>query len=118
MPEEESLQGWVPNLVDGLTIDRLVEHAFDYRGNVTVVKTDGSELVGYIFNRKPEAPEPLIQLFDEKGKGPFDVPYAEIRNIVFTGKDAAAGKSYEAWVKRREEERPRKTQPTSKWDSP
>ena len=118
MSEEESLQGWVPEPGGDLTIDRLVEHAFDYRGNVTVVKTDGSEVVGYIFDRKPEAREPLIQMFDDKGKGPFELLYAEIRNIVFTGKDTAAGKSYEAWTKRRKKEQARQAKAASKPDGP
>jgi hypothetical protein len=105
MPEEESLQGWVPEPDGDLTVDRLVDFAFDYRGNVTVVKADGSQVVGYIFNRDPDAPTPVIQMFDDKGKGPFNVPYAEIRNILFSGKDTAAGKSYDAWLRRKEKER-------------
>ena len=107
MAEEKRLQGWVPELGGELTLAQVIEFAFDYRGNVTVVKTDGSEVAGYLFNRNAELPEPFVQMFDDRGNGPFAIQYADIRNIKFTGRDTAAGKSYEAWVKRREKERAR-----------
>lgn len=100
-----TLEGWVPQIGDYLTLAEVVEFAFDYRGNTTVVKTDGSEVVGYIFNRNALAPQPFIQMFDEKGNGPITIPYAGIATIKFTGKDTAAGNSWKAWVERREREK-------------
>lgn len=104
MAEERSLEGWVPVLDEEMTLDRVIDLAFDYRGNVTVVKADGTEAVGYIFNRSSDVPEPFIQMFDERGDGPFKLLYSEIQSIRFTGKDTAAGKSWEAWVSRKERE--------------
>ena len=46
-----TLEGWVPQIGEHLTLDEVVEFAFDYRGNTTIVKTDGAEVVGYVFNR-------------------------------------------------------------------
>ena len=100
-----TLEGWVPEVGSNLSLAEVVEFAFDYRGNTTVVKTDGSELVGYIFNRNATAPQPFIQMFDETGEGPITIPYAEIATIKFTGKDTAAGNSWKAWVERREREK-------------
>ena len=100
-----SLEGWVPQINDYLSIREVIDFAFDYRGNTTVVKRDGSELVGYVFNRDADAAEPFIQLFDEQGEGPFTIAYREIANIRFTGKDTAAGNSWKAWVERREKEK-------------
>ena len=100
-----TLEGWVPQINDYMSLQEVVEFAFDYRGNTTVVKGDGSEIVGYIFNRNSEAPEPFIQLFDERGDGPFNIPYRDIATIKFTGKDTAAGNSWKAWVERKEKER-------------
>ena len=100
-----SLEGWVPQINDYTSLREVVDFAFDYRGNTTVVKTDGHEVVGYIFNRDAGAPEAFIQLFDEQGDGPFTIPYREIATIKFTGKDTAAGNSWKAWVERREKER-------------
>ncbi len=42
-------------------------------------------------------------MFDRTGNGPFTILYAKIATIGFTGKDTAAGKSYEAWVRRKGE---------------
>ena len=100
-----SLEGWVPDVGQYLTLEEVVEFAFDYRGNTTIVKRDGRELVGYIFNRNADVPEPFIQFFDEQGEGPFTLPYADIATIKFTGKDTAAGNSWKAWVERKEKER-------------
>jgi len=101
---EETLQGWEPEVSPDLPLARIIELAFDYRGNTVVVKTDGSEVYGYVFNRDADAAEPFIQMFDAAGAGPFKIPYARIRTIRFTGKDTAAGDSYAAWLRRREKE--------------
>jgi hypothetical protein len=100
-----SLQGWVPDIGPYLTLEEVVEHAFDYRGNVTVVRRDGTELVGYLFNRDAHAPEPFVQLIDEAGNGPIWIRYAEIATVRFTGKDTAEGNSWRAWIERKEREK-------------
>ena len=100
-----SLEGWVPQVNDYTSLHEVVDFAFDYRGNTTVVKTDGSEVVGYIFNRNADVPEAFIQLFDEQGDGPFTIRYRDIATIKFTGKDTAAGNSWKAWVERKEKEK-------------
>jgi hypothetical protein len=100
-----TLEGWVPQVNDYTSLHEVVDFAFDYRGNTTVVKTDGSEVVGYIFNRNADVPEPFVQLFDEQGDGPMSILYRDIATIKFTGKDTAAGNSWKAWVERREREK-------------
>ncbi len=108
---EETLEGWEPVVGEGASLDDVIDRAFDYRGDVTVIFHDGGQIVGYLFNRDTEAPEPFIQMFDRAGNGPFTIPYAKIATIRFTGKDTAAGKSYEAWV-RRKGERPSANAPS------
>lgn len=100
-----ALEGWVPELGEDLTLGRVIELAFDYRGNTTVVKVDGTEVEGYISNRNTDVPEPFIEMFDPAGDGPFRIPYAEIRNIKFTGRDTAAGNSWQAWRERKQREK-------------
>jgi hypothetical protein len=100
-----ALEGWVPELGEDLTLARVIELAFDYRGNTTVVKVDGTEVEGYIFNRNTGVPEPFIEVFDVAGDGPFRISYAEIRNIKFTGRDTAAGNSWQAWRERKQREK-------------
>lgn len=99
----DSLEGWEPEVGPDLPLERVIDLAFDYRGNTTVVKTDGTEIVGYVFNRNAEAPEPYVQLFDLRGEGPIRIPYAEIRTIRFTGRDMAAPDSHAAGLRRRAE---------------
>jgi hypothetical protein len=103
--EERSLEGWEPEPSVELPLARLVDLAFDYRGNTTVMRRDGGEIEGYVFNRSAEAPDPYLQMFDAEGAGPITIRYAEIRTIRFTGKDTAAGNSYAAWLRRKEQER-------------
>ena len=113
MDEEPSLEGWTPEPGATLPVSRIVDFAFDYRGNTTVVKTDGSEVEGYVFNRNAEVAEPFLQMFDAAGDGPIQIAYRDIRTIRFTGKDTAAGTSYTAWVRRREQERAAATDGTT-----
>jgi len=102
------LEGWEPAVGVEVTLEEVVDRAFDYRGDVTLVRRDGTELIGYLFNRNAEIQGRFVQMFDRAGDGPLTIPYSEIRTIRFTGKDTAAGKSYEAWL-RRKTERPTAT---------
>jgi hypothetical protein len=102
MTDAESLEGWVPEMGTGVTLEEVVDRAFDYRGNVTVVRADGSELEAYVFNRNRDVPVPFIQVFDRAGNGPYEILYSDIRAIRFTGKDTAAGGSYAAWLRAKE----------------
>ena len=105
MEGEKTLEGWAPEPAADLPLARIVELAFDYRGNTTVVKRDGTELHGYVFNRDADAPVPYLEMFDTDGGGPHRLPYGEVRTIHFTGKDTAAGKSYAAWLARKRAEK-------------
>lgn len=99
---ETTLEGWTPEPGPDLPLERIIDLAFDYRGDTTVVLTDGTELPGYVFNRNADAGEPFIQMFDADGAGPRAIPYSRIRTIRFTGRDTAAGNSYALWRRRKE----------------
>lgn len=100
--QEQSLEGWDPGIVESADLAFVVERAFDYRGDVTVVRRDGGELVGYLFNRNADVREPFVQMFLQDGGAPLTIPYAQIASIRFTGRDTAAGNSYAAWLRSRE----------------
>ena len=104
MTSERSLEGWVPSGQDDLA--DVIESAFDYRGDVTLVHRDGQEIVGYLFNRNHDAPQPFVQMFPTASDDMITIAYADIRAIRFTGRDTAAGNSYAAWLRRREVEKP------------
>jgi hypothetical protein len=102
---EKTLEGWAPEPDAALPLARIVDLAFDYRGNVTVVLRDGRTLYGYVSNRDADAPAPYLEMFDGEGGGPHLVQLADVRTIHFTGKDTAAGKSYAAWLARKQAEK-------------
>jgi hypothetical protein len=99
---EASLEGWDSGSVDGATLAEVVEHAFDYRGDITVRLDDGRQIEGYLFNRDCEVAEPFVKVFERGEAAPLTIPYARIRAIRFTGKDTAAGNSYAAWLRLRQ----------------
>ena len=78
-----------------------IEKALDYRGDVTITTQDGRAIEGYIFDRRPGE---AVRLLPKDGSGQkLTVPYADIADLQFTGRDTAAGKSWEAWVKKYKE---------------
>jgi len=105
--ERENLQGWIPQLATESDIRAVIEKAFDYRGDVTVTRKDGTQLTGYLFDRRAGKTlnDSVIRLMLASGNERPAIPYAEISAIAFTGRDTAAGKSYEAWVKKYWEKR-------------
>ena len=100
--EPQSLQGWAPVIDDRITLEHVIDLAFDYRGDVTVEKADGGEITGFLYNRAGQTARPFLQLFETEGGAQVTLGYDEIVNIRFTGRDTAAGQSYEAWKARRE----------------
>jgi len=100
--ERENLQGWIPRLATETDIRAVIEKAFDYRGDVTVTRKDGSQITGYLFDRRigKTLADSVIRLMLATSSERPSIPYSEIAGIAFTGRDTAAGKSYEAWVKK------------------
>src|SRR6266853_1525297 len=50
--QHEGLQGWIPELASDDDLREALEKAFDYRGDVTITRKDGTKLEGYIFDRR------------------------------------------------------------------
>jgi len=100
--EDKSLEGWSPEIADAETLAAVVEHAFDYRGDITLDLDDGRRIDGYLFNRNRDVAEPFVQMFERGEVTPSTIPYARIRAVRFTGKDTAAGNSYAAWLRLRQ----------------
>ena len=100
--EQEQLEGWVPALASDAEIREALEKAFDYRGDVTITRKDGSEITGYLFDRRSGSSlaDSFARIIPTKGGAKVNVAYAEIAALAFTGRDTAAGKSFEAWVKK------------------
>ncbi|HEX3352700.1 MAG TPA: hypothetical protein VHS34_07745 [Terriglobales bacterium] len=100
--QHEKLEGWVPALASEKETREALEKAFDYRGDVTITRKDGSTLEGYLFDRKsgPTLAESIVRVLPRTSNQRVMVPYSDIAALAFTGRDTAAGKSWEAWVKK------------------
>jgi hypothetical protein len=98
----ERLQGWVPTLASEDEIRDALEKAFDYRGDVTVTLKNGSSVEGYVYDRKAgkTLSSSLVRILPANGSPRMSIPYSEIAALVFSGRDTAAGKSWEAWVRK------------------
>ena len=81
---------------------RVFEEAFDYRGDVTLHLADGTALEGYVFDRRtlPGTTQTELRIMPAQGGGKRTIPAETIQRIAFTGKDTAAGKTWENWVRR------------------
>ena len=99
----EKLEGWVPSLATDDEIRAAFEKAFDYRGDITLTLKDGSKIEGYLFDRKSDGPtlaDCRVRLFPKDRDEKVAVRYSDVARIEFTGRDTAAGKSFETWVKK------------------
>ncbi|MFY9647511.1 MAG: hypothetical protein WAK29_20195 [Terriglobales bacterium] len=100
--QHEGLQGWVPELATEDELREALEKAFDYRGDVTITRKDGAKLEGYLFDRSAGATlsSSFVRLLPKDSNQRIKIAYSEIAALAFTGRDTAAGKSWEAWVKK------------------
>lgn len=85
-PRPDSVQGEA-----GSGIPDLIERAFKFRGDVTVRLEGDTTIVGYLYNRDSRAREPFAEVLDSKTGERVALPYKSIREVLFTGRDPAAG---------------------------
>jgi hypothetical protein len=98
----ERLEGWIPELAGEEELRVALEKAFDYRGDVTITRKDGSKIEGYLFDRRSAKTlrESLVRLYPKNSNEKLAISYADIGALEFTGRDTAAGRSWEAWMKK------------------
>jgi hypothetical protein len=103
----ENLEGWIPPLASDDELRVALEKAFDYRGDITITLKSGEKIEGYIFDRRSGATlnDSLVRLFPKTRDEKVAVRYADIARLEFSGKDTAAGKSFETWVKKYQEKK-------------
>jgi hypothetical protein len=100
--EKENLEGWIPALAGDAEIREALEKAFDYRGDVTITRKDGSQIVGYLFDRRTGSSltDSFVRIIPSNAPAKVSVSYSDIAALAFTGRDTAIGKTFEAWVKK------------------
>jgi hypothetical protein len=99
--EREQLEGWIPALASDAEIREALEKAFDYRGDITITRKDGSQITGYLFDRRSGSSlaDSFVRIIPSDARTKVNVAYADIAALAFTGRDMAAGKRFETWVK-------------------
>ena len=98
----ENLEGWIPPLASADEVRTALEKAFDYRGDVTITRKDGSRVEGYVFDRRGEGgslSQCSVRLLPKDCGAYVAIAYDQIARLEFTGRDTAAGKSFQTWVK-------------------
>lgn len=100
--EREQLEGWIPSLASEDEIRQALEKAFDYRGDVTLTLKNGKVVQGYVFDRRNGATleTSSVRLIPSNERTRISIPYSEIAALAFTGRDNAAGRTFEAWVRK------------------
>jgi hypothetical protein len=100
--DRQQIEGWIPELASEADLRAALEQAFDYRGDVTITRKDGSHVEGYIFDRRNGATlaESVVRLIPKDSQQKISVAYSEIAALAFSGRDTAAGRSWEAWVRK------------------
>src|SRR5438270_13977097 len=105
--KHEKLEGWVPELASEEEVRQALEKAFDYRGDVTVTRKDGSKVEGYVFDRRTgkTLSDSSVRVIPSNAREKVSIPYSDIAALKFSDRDPAAGKSFEAWVRKYWEKR-------------
>jgi hypothetical protein len=100
--ERENLEGWIPSVASEEELRQALEKAFDYRGDITITRKDGSKIEGYLFDRRTgkTLSDSRVRLYPKNSNEKVSISYADIAALTFSGRDTAAGKSWEAWMKR------------------
>ena len=81
-------QGIVVDAGDPGRLQHALQLAFDYRG--------------YLFDRVTAATpaDTVIRMIPANGDDRVTIPVGDIEQLRFTGRDTAAGKSFETWMKK------------------
>jgi hypothetical protein len=98
----EGIEGWVPQLANEDDLRIALEKAFDYRGDVTLTTKNGAKIEGYIFDRIAGSTlsTSFVRILPKDSSPRAKVCYSDISALAFTGRDTAAGKSFEAWIRK------------------
>jgi hypothetical protein len=100
--DHEKIEGWIPELATEAELRDALEKAFDYRGDVTITRKDGSRVEGYVFDRRngPTLDASMVRLIAQNSSQKISILYSDIAALAFSGRDTAAGRSWEAWVRK------------------
>lgn len=102
MSDREVLQGSISQLATEDETRAALEKALSYRGDVTITLKDGKKIACYIFDRRAgkTLQDSFVRVYPQNVIEKVSIAYSDIAGLAFTGRDTAAGKGWEAWVKK------------------
>ena len=118
--EHEKLEGWIPSVAGEEDLRQALEKAFDYRGDITITRKDGTKIEGYLFDRRTgkTLEDSQVRLCPKDSNDKVAIPYSDIAALAFTGRDTAAGRSWEAWMKKYAEKKAKGEKDLSLYSEP
>ena len=105
-----ALQGWIPELSTDEEVIGALEKAFDYRGDITLTLRGGVKVEGYVFDRRCDGStldRCLVRLIPKIGNERVIIRYSDIVRLEFSGRDMAAGRTFQSWIKKYQEKKAR-----------
>ena len=102
MSDQVIVQGTAISGDDPEQLRTALDQAFDYRGDITVVRRDGLEITGFLFDRRSEGTveASVVRILPPGDDERVEISYSQIAEVRFSGRDPAAGRSWENWVRR------------------
>jgi len=88
----------------------ILDKAFDYRGDVSLTLKSGDKIEGYVFDRRSEGPgleQCFVRLFPTNCIEKISLRYSDIAAVEFSGRDMAAGRNFDLWLKKYREKKAR-----------
>lgn len=102
-PHETSGPSGTIDQSDPAAFRRAIELAVDYRGDVTLVDSaSGESIECFVFDFKASAGDgpALVRYIAKNSDVRESIPIDRVACVSFTGRDTAAGKSFETWMKK------------------
>jgi hypothetical protein len=100
--QAQPAQGLAVDASDEAQLRHAIELAFHYRGDVTIARRSGGQPIeGYLFDRdlRSELNRSVVRVIRTVG-GRVTIPCDDIERLVFSGRDTAAGRSFETWLRK------------------
>src|SRR5689334_19017442 len=88
VPGHEQIEGWIPELASEDDVRAALEKAFDYRGDVTLTRKDGSKVEGYIFDRRngQTLADSVVRVIPKNSHEKMSIAYSDIAALAFSGR--------------------------------
>ena len=98
-PPTEPAQGLSIDRSDSERFNMALDWIVDYRGDVTL-RTPGGDIECYVFDRSDSGGEEVLRYMTKAQPSRTPLAVEDILEINFSGKDTAAGRSFERWIER------------------